>query len=490
MDAPAQRRRTGLSAVSARLAGPVTLASQADGGISACFGDQSVALGEFSREAAARAGKLADGGLPLVPPRNAVEAEVEVLLRRLAQRGLLEYAVARGRGGEELAVVEPQTPGYWPRETELGPGDTIALSRFAYLRRRGNELVMESPRSEALFRIRDPATVAMVAGLVTPQRISRLRRQDGFPGTALLGLLADCRLLFATAPGDDGGRASEGDGDLVLWDFHDLVFHTRSTAGRHANPLGGMYRYADVMPPPPAVRPSWPGKPVDLTGVAGTAPVAPVSALLRERHSTREFDAGDPITVAELARFLDGTARVLWQSKSAGEDDGSLQIAPRPYPSAGSSYELELYLAVDRCEGLARGFYHYDAGAHALVPVAAQGQSFEAVFGEAMYSTAARSVPQIVIVIAARFGRVSWKYSSLAYSLILKDAGVLLQTFYLVATQMGLGGCAAGICNIESFARMTGLDFHVEGPVGEFLLGRPAAEASGEHPAFPGPPRS
>ncbi len=33
----------------------------------------------------------------------------------------------------------------------------------------------------------------------------------------------------------------------------------------------------------------------------------------------------------------------------------------RPYPSGGSAYELELYLAVANCEGLARGFYHYDA---------------------------------------------------------------------------------------------------------------------------------
>ena len=40
----------------------------------------------------------------------------------------------------------------------------------------------------------------------------------------------------------------------------------------------------------------------------------------------------------------------------------------RPYPSAGASSELELYLSVDICEGLAPGFYHYDAGAHALVP--------------------------------------------------------------------------------------------------------------------------
>ena len=38
--------------------------------------------------------------------------------------------------------------------------------------------------------------------------------------------------------------------------------------------------------------------------------------------------------------------------------------ATRPYPSAGASYELELYLAVDHCDGLDRGFYHHDAGTH------------------------------------------------------------------------------------------------------------------------------
>src|SRR5262245_39584898 len=80
--------------------------------------------------------------------------------------------------------------------------------------------------------------------------------------------------------------------------------------------------------------------------------------------------------------------------------------------------------------------------------------------------------PQIAITITARFGRTAWKYSSIAYALILKDVGVLMQTFYLMATDMGLGGCAIGIANIDLFAKMTGLEFHVEGPVGQFAIGR------------------
>jgi SagB-type dehydrogenase family enzyme len=90
----------------------------------------------------------------------------------------------------------------------------------------------------------------------------------------------------------------------------------------------------------------------------------------------------------------------------------------------------------------------------------------------AEFAMGASAEPQILFTIAARFGRVSWKYASIAYSLILKDVGVLIQTLYLMATDMGLGGCAIGTSNINLFAKMTGIEFHIEGPVGQFALGR------------------
>jgi hypothetical protein len=54
---------------------------------------------------------------------------------------------------------------------------------------------------------------------------------------------------------------------------------------------------------------------------------------------------------------------------------------------------------------------------------------------------------------------------------------------------MGLGGCAIGTNNIELFANMTGLEFHVEGPVAQFALGRAATQ---DFEAYPGalPPDS
>jgi SagB-type dehydrogenase family enzyme len=472
--------------LSVRLVGHVTLEARADGEIVACFDGASVGLGTYSVAATERAQDLRIG-LPFGSFASAdkdkdksIDKEIHPLVRRLAGHGLLEYRLGRSRDGEDQVVIEPQVPGYWPRTAPLGNADVLVLSRFAYMRRRGNEMVLESPRAGALFKICDPTIATAIALLSAPQQIKRLRRQVGFPGVELLALLVDCRILFKIdAARNSGLRPDEGDDNLVLWDFHDLLFHARSTEGRHANPLGGVYPYAGAMAPLPAVRPSWPGKKIDLRNVsaAHSDEISTVASLLRERHSTRVFDDQRPITLAELSRFLEGTTRVQSQGKSSldlGEDSPAVEYASRPYPSGGGSWELELYLAVDKCEGLARGFYHYDAGGHALVPIGVGPHELGALLRRAEFAMAAPAVPQILITIAARFGRTTWKYSSLAYALILKDVGVLLQTFYLMATEMGLGGCAIGTANIELFAKMTGLEFHVEGPVGQFALGRGA----------------
>jgi SagB-type dehydrogenase family enzyme len=471
-----QGRGAAPATLSARIGGHVRLEAQANGEIVACFDQHSVGLGQFSAAATDRAQDLRPGLLlaSLAPEERNIDKEVHLLVRRLAGLGLLEYRL--GQNGGDDVVIEPQISDYWPRTPQLADADVLVMSRFAYLRRRGNDMILESPRAGALFKICNPKIATVLAILSAPQQLAQLRQQDDFPGAELLALLVDCRILFKIDPaGDSGLRPAEGDSNLVLWDFHDLLFHARSTEGRHANPIGGLYPYAGVISPPPAVRPCWPGEKIDLRqfSAADSQAVSPAAKLLRERHSTRSFDDQRPITLAELARFLDSAARVQSTSSSQLDDDGpTVTYAVRPYPSGGGSYELELYLAVDNCEGLARGFYHYDAGGHALVPIGAPTKEVEALLTEARFAMDAPAAPQVLVTIAARFGRISWKYSSLAYALILKDVGVLMQTLYLMATDMGLGGCAIGITNVNRFAKMTGIEFHVEGPVGQFAMGR------------------
>jgi SagB-type dehydrogenase family enzyme len=488
LSAPTIRKGAETAKLFARMREGITLGIQADGKAAARFSGYGVELGTLGADAAARARELADG-LALDAFAAAAsdgDKELNRLVRRLAGHGFLEYRLARDRDSVDEAVIEPQMPDYWPRLPAIDRNDVLALSRFAYLRRRADDLVLESPRAGALFRICDPQIAAGLARLVSPQPIKALRREERGVGDTLLALLVDCRILFRVDPARAGNlRSAEGNDDLMLWDFHDLLFHARSTEGRHANPVGGAYAYAAVMAPLPAVRPAWPGRRIALTSLstAGSKRNSGLTQLLRERHSTRNFDAAKPITLAELAQFLDATSRIraTFEGKieELGEESPVVTYAAKPYPGAGGAYELELYLAVDQCDGLARGFYHYAAADHALVAIDAPPAVLAALLSAAEFSTGATAAPQVLITIAARFGRISWKYSSLAYALILKDVGVLIQTFYLMATEMGLGGCAIGSTNIELFGKMTGLDFWVEGPVGQFILGRPAPEGEG-----------
>jgi SagB-type dehydrogenase family enzyme len=477
--APAKKQKRKASAapgLSARLNANVHLQAQGDGNVTATFDDFSLPLGKYSIDALKRAQGIG-AGLPLTSFSSAkvVDKQIALLVERLARTGLLEYRF--GTASKDLAIIEPQVAGYWPQIAKCGASDTIVLSRFAYLRRRGNDMVLESPRSAALFQICDPKLASLIATLSAPQKIGELRRQAGFPGLELLGLLLDCDILFKVGKDSDGLRPSEGDDNLVVWDFHDLLFHSRSTEGRQSSPIGGRYPHIDTIAPPPAVRTPWSGEAIDLQQFAVTDEPSAFVKLLRERHSTRDFDEAQPIRLAELARFLESAARVQW-TWSEPLDFGDGNVGPeiaytrRPYPSAGSAYELELYLAVSACEGLPRGFYHYDAERHALVPIPADEHAIAMQFEAAQFAMDAPMAPQILFTIAARFPRVSWKYSAIAYSLILKDVGVLLQTLYLTASDMNLGGCAIGTGNIELFARMTGQDFHGEGPVGQFALGR------------------
>ena len=472
--------------LSARLAAHIVLKVGPNGEVAAHFYGHSVALGKFSAAAAHRIQELR-AGLPLrdlASPRRKTDREITRLVRRLARHGLLEFRLGRSsRGGDEV-IIEPQVPDYWPQTPRLTATDTLALSRFAYMRRRGSDLVLESPCSGALFRICDAKLAAMLAMLVTPQPLKKLRQQHDSAGIELIALLVDCQILFKVDAVHGGGlRPSEGNDSLVLWDFHDLLFHARSTEGRHANPLGGVYPYATSIAPLPAVRPRWAGTKIDLGKLPITDTDSTLSAakILRERRSVRSFDDRAPIKLMELSRFLESTARVRSEWTTALVSDGGggppMTYTARPYPSGGSSYPLELYIAVDNCEGLDRGLYFYDAAEHGLVPIVVRAPELEALLKSAAFAMGESGVPQILITIAARFGRVSWKYSSIAYSLILKDVGALTQTFYLMATAMGLGGCAIGSINIDLFARMTGIDFYVEGPVGQFAIGR--ASASG-----------
>ena len=65
--------------------------------------------------------------------------------------------------------------------------------------------------------------------------------------------------------------------------------------------------------------------------------------------------------------------------------------------------------------------------------------------------------PQVLFVLAARVGRMMWTYEQMPYAVILKHAGILTQSLYLIATAMGLGGVydIPGLANVSGSVPMT-----------------------------------
>jgi hypothetical protein len=230
-------RGAGLAILSARLVDQAMLEAGSGGELAARIGGHSLGLGTFGPDTLERAQNL-HAGLPLSSFESGgqiIDKDVHHLVRRLAAHGLLEYRLGSSLKAADRVVIEPQVPTYWPRIPPLDDSDVLVLSRFAYLRRRGHQMVLESPRAGALFRISDPQIVAAITRLSTPQQIRTYRTANAAVGRELLALLMDCQILFKADPAREQDlRRNEGDDHLVFWDFHDLLFHARSIEGRQS----------------------------------------------------------------------------------------------------------------------------------------------------------------------------------------------------------------------------------------------------------------
>jgi SagB-type dehydrogenase family enzyme len=340
-------------------------------------------------------------------------------------------------------------------DTPIPSSGRFVLSRFVAVHRVGRRIVLESPRSSARLEL-------------APAAFPELARFAVFPGRAVrtpLGrLLARAGMLTRA---DRRGRTAEaGDPALGLWEFADLLFHARNRLGRRDGAVGATWEYLGRMPPMPAVvrrRSRGIALPRAWTGRASR----PLTRVLVQRRSLRS--SRRPLTLRELGAFLYRAARVMSRRRA----DARLPYATtrRPSPSGGACHPLELYLVVERCRGLPRGVYHYDPLGHRLEPLPQGATHIESFYQDVRLPLG--PFPPVLIVITARFGRVSWKYRGMAYSTILKDVGALLQTMYLVATDLGLAPCAIGCGDAERSARAFGIRYEEESSVGEFLLGGP-----------------
>jgi oxazoline/thiazoline dehydrogenase len=252
------------------------------------------------------------------------------------------------------------------------------------------------------------------------------------------------------------------------WEPHDGYFHLRSRRGWHGHPVGATFHLANIVAETPAVKAEASAQRISLDRPApDREDDEPTLTEALERR--RSVYSVEPVDLHTLGRFLYRTCRVT-ATEPAGQTDMFLK---KLYPSGGSLHSLEVYVVAHRCPGLPRGVYHYGPVSHELIPVSALDGDAEMLLQDARQAAGGKlpQLPSVLFVVSTRFGRISRKYQSLAYSLVLKEVGALFQTWYLVATAMRLAPCAIGSGDSERFSRVTRTHPLEETSVGEFTLG-------------------
>ncbi len=372
-------------------------------------------------------------------------------LSRFAYGQLLEW-VLPGEGGDRV-VIESLAKRYAPQQAPL-PDEKLRLSRFAYLRTKNGRLCLECGVVPA--RVWFGADTAEWFERIA---IGKSLKQSDPIAAALwhAGFVENADSIEPAA--------------RRTWEFHDALFHMISRGIDEQEPYGATYRFKNAFNSPTAVKPAMEGERVELIPPQAVMRRSqPLEKVMSNRSSCRDY-AATPIQIKDLSELLYRVARTKEQMKSEPQD-----LLSRPYPAGGSINELEFYLAVNRCRGLAEGFYHYDGHEHGLVRLRGDAPPVQR-----MLTCSARAMgqqpdhaPDVLIVISARVPRMAWKYQSMAYRAILFHVGIVFQTLYLVATDMDLAACAHGSGDHWAFVEATGIDPWEETAVGEFALGLPA----------------
>ncbi|MBL1106835.1 SagB family peptide dehydrogenase [Streptomyces sp. 5-8] len=472
--------------------------------------------------------ELGPARLENVPGTDDLACRVGLLvaLRRLG--GLVVRSVGAPDGHSPLLSVVPNTVDASLRPVPVPADVPLRLSRFAALRTEGDGWVLESPLSSFRAVFTRPEAgwlIASLGGPTTPKAaVERLPVSGPAALTVLSYLVATGMVQSATAAAEaehavltgtdpragvngagpagagvngagtagagaygagTAGAGAYGAGELRFaedddpalrpWSHHDLMFHWRSRPGRNDGVFGATYPMSGLQDMPPAVKPLPAGPRTALPGPAagaGGARELTLAEALERRTSVREHGSRPP-TLDQLGELLHHGLRVRTApDPHPGTPDGPVPArANRPYPSGGACYELEFYLSVQRCEGLEPGVYYYAPAEHCLVRLPTSEALRRGVLAEAQTGAGMAALPDILLTMTARFARVSWKYSGLAYALTLKHVGVVQQTLYLLTTALGLAGCAIGTGDTEQSARAFGLDWREESAVGEFTIG-------------------
>lgn len=175
----------------------------------------------------------------------------------------------------------------------------------------------------------------------------------------------------------------------------------------------------------------------EVRRAARDLPSRPLHEVLEARRSNDVFEA---MGLEQLLAVLVRSYRV----QDAGVDHLGSEWSLRPVPSAGATHSFDLLVIVADVRDIEPGQYLFDAHRGGLQRLDPSWNEYADALEKAALLAARRLDPApATILLVAATARITARYSS-ALTLLLRDAGVLLQTLHLVATDLGLASRILG----------------------------------------------
>jgi SagB-type dehydrogenase family enzyme len=222
-------------------------------------------------------------------------------------------------------------------------------------------------------------------------------------------------------------------------------------AGPTAGTLAGLAEARTAQPRPVSIAerpPAWqddrdgPRVPLSDLAVNDSRPLAEVLAA---RHSQRRWN---PPTLQSVATVIVRSGRIIdWTVTPDG-----YVTTHRPVPSSGARHPLDIYLLAGEVSDLPVGAWRFDALRCELVGTPLRHEPALTRFGTVL----GVERPPAALIAVAHLERTLSRYRT-GLSLVWRDAGALLATLQLCATDLGLASCIAGTCGIAVDDRSTGV---------------------------------
>ena len=164
---------------------------------------------------------------------------------------------------------------------------------------------------------------------------------------------------------------------------------------------------------------------------------------LSKRKSVREYTR-EPLNKKEISQLL-------WAAQGITHEGWK-----RTAPSAGATYPLEIYLVVNRAEGLEPGLYHYLPSEHTLE--LKKSGKFGKKLAEAALNQEMIEKAPLDIVITALYQRTTSRYGDRGRRYIYMEVGHVGQNIYLQAEALGLGTVVVGAFRDDRVKKLLGID--------------------------------